>query len=124
MVAEGAEAAGVGLVEAAMAVGDGGPLLQEVVGVTGVAAERGERPVVALAALGRLAAQLPDLLLGGADDEPLLLPFPPEQLLQPLLRSLSATRREFSARQFTEYCTSQIVRAYLESSSLDSFAQA
>jgi hypothetical protein len=32
LVGEGVEAAGVGLVEAAMAVGDGGLLLQEVVG--------------------------------------------------------------------------------------------
>jgi hypothetical protein len=72
-----------------MAVGDGGPLLQEVVGAARVAAER---PVVALAALGRVAEELPDLLRGGADDEPLLLPaLPPEQLLPPLIRTLSAT---------------------------------
>lgn len=87
VLGEVVEAAGVGLVEAAVAVGEPGPLLQDVEGAARRLAERRQRPVRAVAALRRVAPQLPHLLLRRADDHPLVLL--PQQLLQLLLRNLN-----------------------------------
>jgi hypothetical protein len=84
VLGEVAEAARVGLVELAVAVGDPGPLVQEA--VRPARRRLAERPVLAVAALGRVAPELADLLLRGAKDDPLLLPA--EQLLKLVARGL------------------------------------